>query len=208
MAIIVRYDEKMVYNAFIVELPSHYSPVRHEANGITPFILKQMCGERAVLLPRSVIILKFRLDETSEQNRVYRKISLPSKTHLSIGAGRLFVEQSNVYEMEVRGFRLRNVITVGFTIYCSLHCYIFRSYDHLQGEICLSEITLVTTIRTLVTVMSGKFQALAALPPGYLPGTIVEKSVWAPKPVWRMGTGEPFFTSATQTQPPPPYSSV
>jgi hypothetical protein len=48
------------------------------------------------------------------------------------------------------GFHLRNVITVGFTVYYSLHCYVFWSYAHLQAEIYLSEITLMTTDQLLL----------------------------------------------------------
>jgi hypothetical protein len=48
-----------------------------------------------------------------------------------------------MYEIKLRGFHLRNVITVVFLI---IHlATIFRSYDHLQVEICTSEITLLTT---------------------------------------------------------------
>jgi hypothetical protein len=40
-------------------------------------------------------------------------------------------------------FRLRNVTIVGF--YYLSNCYMFRSYDHLQTEIYLLELTLLTT---------------------------------------------------------------
>jgi hypothetical protein len=40
-------------------------------------------------------------------------------------------------------FRLRNVTVVGF--YYLFNCYMFRSYDHLQAEIYLLELTLLTT---------------------------------------------------------------
>jgi hypothetical protein len=39
-------------------------------------------------------------------------------------------------------FRLRNVAIVGYYLF---DCYMFRSYDHLQAEIYLLEITLLTT---------------------------------------------------------------
>jgi hypothetical protein len=48
-------------------------------------------------------------------------------------------------EIKVRGlFRLCNVTVVGF--YYLFNCYMFRSYDHLQAEIYLLEITLLTTV--------------------------------------------------------------
>jgi hypothetical protein len=56
------------------------------------------------------------------------------------------------------GFRLRNVITVGFTFYYPFICYIFWSYDHLQVEEYLSKITLLTTdpllLGDLITLIS------------------------------------------------------
>jgi hypothetical protein len=33
-----------------------------------------------------------------------------------------------------------------FYYYCSLNCYMFRSYDHLHAEIYLLEITLLTPV--------------------------------------------------------------
>jgi hypothetical protein len=48
------------------------------------------------------------------------------------------------YESKVRVFfRLRNINIVGF--YYLFNCYMFRSYDQLQAEIYLLELTLLTT---------------------------------------------------------------
>jgi hypothetical protein len=47
----------------------------------------------------------------------------------------------NRVDVKVRGFfRLRNVNMVGF--YYLLNCYMFRSYDHIQAEMYLLELTL------------------------------------------------------------------
>jgi hypothetical protein len=47
-------------------------------------------------------------------------------------------------EIKVTGFfRLRNITIVGF--YYLFNCYTFRSYDHLQAEIYLLELILLTT---------------------------------------------------------------
>jgi hypothetical protein len=46
---------------------------------------------------------------------------------------------------KVRGFFcLRNATIAGFTIYYLLNCYMFRSCNHLQTEIYLLEIILLT----------------------------------------------------------------
>jgi hypothetical protein len=39
-------------------------------------------------------------------------------------------------------FRLRNVTVFGY--YYLFNCYMFRSYDHLQAEIYMPEITILT----------------------------------------------------------------
>jgi hypothetical protein len=47
-----------------------------------------------------------------------------------------------VWDQGEGGFRLRNVNIVGFTIW-----YMFPSYDHLQAEIYLLELTLLTSVQ-------------------------------------------------------------
>jgi hypothetical protein len=51
-------------------------------------------------------------------------------------------------EREKRGGQVSvytTLISLVFTVYYSLNCYMFRSYDNLHAEIYLLEITLLTT---------------------------------------------------------------
>jgi hypothetical protein len=47
--------------------------------------------------------------------------------------------------------RLHNVTIVGF--YYLFNCYMFRSYDHLQADIYLLELTLLATLMMLTNIL-------------------------------------------------------